>query len=154
MINAIDLRNEIINDSQNRGYKNGSEWKSNSVITHLLNEPYVNGYMPISGKDLIIWASQGGRYQKIVNGSTSGQNNAVRSRCLALLEFMRHPEMMFDFRDSSYNNIVDGLVSSNIITNADRASLRSAATRSVGRAYELWQQDVTLRDVRGARHAA
>ena len=122
-----------------------------AVLVRIFNAKYVNGFDVIKSADLVIWAANSGRFAKIVLDTEKGATASTKSTASAFLELMRRSDMVLDLRKSSHSELVNRLVSNNTLTNADKVSLRTLSTVQVSRAFELWEQNISINDIRGVR---
>ncbi len=141
------LRNELINDPLGRGYASMSDVQAADNLNTKNRQILEN----LPAKELLLWAADQGRFQKIRADDEKTQNsNALRSAAGAMVVVIRAYQDV-DPRDSRWNTLLDFLVTSGTLTQGDKDALVIAATITRSRAEELGLGYITPGDVQAAR---
>jgi hypothetical protein len=142
------LKDEIQNDPDILGYAG----KSNYEIVELLNG---NGYtkqVPIPISELMIWGATTQTIVDISDGALAvNTDKSSRAICMAIARLFDNPnDQTLDVSNPAIILMLDGLVAAAIITEAHKNSLLALADKSASRAENLFEQNVSINDVRSA----
>ena len=116
-----------------------------------LNTTYRQLVEFIQPENLILWAADGGRLQKLLNEADRSQAAVgIRSACRALAVTVTAFEGV-NPADERWATLLNAIVSAGILTAADRTALVDEATVTTSRAAELGLGTVAEGDVIKAR---
>jgi len=142
------LIEELRSDPLDRGYV---EMTNLQVVTSL-NTANRNVYKKLTSLQLLSWAAENGRLDKLVVGSTNQSLTArLRSICRAAVLLIERFDAGLDLSSQEHSSLLTEVVNAGVLSLEDATSLAALATETVSRGVELGLREVGMGDVVNAR---
>jgi hypothetical protein len=141
------LRNELLTDPIPLGYAG----KTDQQCLDLLSAKTRSRLKPLTTTDLLRWSGAGQRYLALKNASNVTADSQTKNLATVFLVLIDSPGIPFDLNTSDFKNMIDALVTANVLTAADRTALNTMATEPINRFAELNIPEYQLGDVIRAR---
>jgi hypothetical protein len=141
------IKTELDTDPLGLGYSGMDD----SAAAVSLNEKTRSKLEPISSAELLAWSANGARLQSIKSAAESGADDTIKSVAQAAYLTITRDDTTLDLNLADRVALLDALVSYNVLTADDKASLESLATVAISRGEELGVGLVRAGDVIQAR---
>jgi len=141
------IKTELDTDLLGLGYSGMDD----SAAAVSLNEKTRSKLEPISSAELLAWSANGARLQSIKSAAESGADDTIKSVAQAAYLTITRDDTTLDLNLADRVALLDALVSYNVLTADDKASLESLATVAISRGEELGVGLVRAGDVIQAR---
>ena len=141
------IKTELDTDPLGLGYSGMDD----SAAAVSLNEKTRSKLEPISSAELLAWSANGARLQSIKSAAESGADDTIKSVAQAAYLTITRDDTTLDLNLADRVALLDALVSYNVLTADDKASLESLATVAISRGEELGVGIVRAGDVIQAR---
>ena len=148
-MNYDNLADELANDPLSRGYASMDSY----VLRDSLNNKDRSSYQTLTSNELLKWSGINGRYIKI---KTAAENTSltdeIRSAAYAAVVMVDRDNTVFDYNDSNSQDIMNILVTNNVISESDKTDLIKSATVLISRAEELTLPKLRKKDIERAQN--
>lgn len=141
------IKTELETDPLGLGYSGMDD----SAAAASLNEKTRSKLEPISSAELLAWSANNTRLQSIKSAAESGADDTIKSVAQAAYLMITRDDTTLDLNLTDRVALLDALVSYNVLTADDKASLESLATVAISRGEELGVGLVRAGDVIQAR---
>lgn len=149
-MSLLILRNELLTDPGTPPL--GYAGKTDQQCLDLMLAKTRPRFKPMITLDLLEWGGGGQRYLGLKNAANATPETNVKNMCSVFLLLFNGPAgAQLDLNRASFKNMIDALVTANVLTAADRIALNTAATENVNRFQELGIQEYQLGDIIRAR---
>ena len=141
------IKTELETDPLGLGYSGMDD----SAAAVAFNEKTRSKLEPISSAELLAWSANNTRLQSIKSAAESGADDTIKSVAQAAYLMITRDDTTLDLNLTDRVALLDALVSYNVLTADDKASLESLATVAISRGEELGVGLVRAGDVIQAR---
>ena len=141
------IKTELETDPLGLGYSGMDD----SAAAVAFNEKTRSKLEPISSSELLAWSANNTRLQSIKSAAESGADDTIKSVAQAAYLMITRDDTTLDLNLTDRVALLDALVSYNVLTADDKASLESLATVAISRGEELGVGLVRAGDVIQAR---
>jgi len=140
------LKTELETDPERLGYS-GMNDKEVTVAINEVNRSYV---VPLSSRQMLEWAMQGGRLSGINDATNTGPKE-IRAIAIGAMALISREDTEVDLAKADHVEMIDGLISGGVLTAGDKAELLTMATKQQSRADEIGFGRVREGDIQRAR---
>ena len=148
-MNYDNLADELANDPLSRGYASMDSY----ALRDSLNNKDRSSYQALTSNELLKWSGINGRYIKV---KTAAENTSltdeIRSAAYAAVVMVDRDNTVFDYNDSNSQDIMNILVTNNVISESDKTDLIDFATVLISRAEELGLPKLRKKDIERAQN--
>lgn len=141
------LRNELLTDPLGIGYASKTDQQCYASLTALTR----TRQRSMSTTDLLAWSANNLRFITIQAAANSATLNQKKNLASIMMVLLTNPDIPLDMRLSASTALVNGLVSTNVLAQADADALTSAASESISRYTELGIPEYQAGDIATAR---
>ena len=148
----MDLFNTLVEELRSDPLDRGYEEMTNLQVVASLNTANRNVYKKLTSLQLLSWAAENGRLDKLVVGSTNQSlTSRLRSICRAAVLLIERFDAGLDLTSQEHSSLLTEVVLTGVLSNDDATSLATLATEIVSRGIELGLREVGMGDVVNAR---
>ena len=148
-MNYNNLADEIANDPLSRGYASMDSY----VVRDSLNNKDRSSYQALTSNELLKWSGINGRYIKVkAAAENTSLSDEIRSAAYSAVVMVDRDNTVFDYNDSNSQNIMNILVTNNVISESDKTDLTNSATNLISRAEELGLPKLRKKDIERAKN--
>jgi hypothetical protein len=141
------LKNELTTDPLGLGYAA----KTDQQCYDLLVAKTRSRQRQLTTTDLLEWAGTNQRFLKVKNAAAVTADSQTKNVAAILQTLLQSPGIAFDFNRAASSNMIDFLVTQNVLVAADRTALQSLANESINRFIELGIPEYEAGDINVAR---
>ena len=148
-MNYNNLADEIANDPLSRGYTPMDLY----AVRDSLNNKDRSSYQTLTSNELLKWSGINGRYIKVKTAAeNTSLSDEIRSAAYAAVVMVDRDNTVFDYNDSNSQDIMNILVTNNVISDSDKTDLTNSATILISRAEELGLPKLRKKDTQRAQN--
>ena len=148
-MNYTVLSNEINNDPLGLGYASMDAYQ----IRDSINGKTRSAYKALTSNDLLKWSGVNGRYIKVKTAAeNTSLSDEIRSAAYTAVVMVNRDNTVFDYNDSNSQDIMNILVTNNVISDSDKTDLINSATTLISRVEELGLPKLRKKDIERAQN--